>query len=184
MTPLINLLPWRKTLRQRRVRRWSTLFCSILLFMPLLVASMQQLSAWQIQQLQGHKKHLASTQTALQHLSQQRLALQEQSKKWRLIQQAREARKHAIQIWETRLIQLATFKPVGAWFSSLSLQKGQFLIKGHATDMEDIQRLEKELAQLDGVSVVRAGAVQHETQGGYGFVFTLTLTEVANALDN
>lgn len=182
MTPLINLLPWRQRQRQQRMLRWSVLFALVLILVPLLVASGRVLSAWKVRQLQAQNDYQTSTYSALQRLYQQRLVLQEQNNKLLHLQQIRESQKRAIQIWETRLIQLAGFLPAGTWLSSLSLQKENLVVKGHATVLEAMQKLEKELAQLDGVSTVRAGAVQHEAQGGFGFVFTLTLAEVANAL--
>lgn len=184
MIPLINLLPWRQRQRQQRMLRWSALFALVLILIPLLVASSRELSAWEVRQLQAQNNYQTSIHSTLQRLYQQRLVLQEQNNKLLRLQEVREAQKRAIQIWETRLIQLAGFLPAGTWLSSLSLQKESFVVKGHATALEAMQKLEKELAQLEGVSTVRAGAVQHEAQGGFGFAFTLTLSEVANALVN
>ncbi|HEY3588885.1 MAG TPA: PilN domain-containing protein [Buttiauxella sp.] len=184
MTPLINLLPWRQRQRKKRMLRWSALFALVLILIPLLVASGRAFSAWDVRQLQVQNDYQTATYSALQHLYQQRLTLQEQNNKLLHLQQVRESQKQAIQVWETRLIQLASFLPAGTWLSSLSLQKESFVVKGHATALEVMQALEKELTQLEGVSTVRAGAMQHDAQGGFGFAFTLTLSEVANALVN
>lgn len=182
MTPLINLLPWRQRQRQQRMLRWSVLFALVLILIPLMVASKVALSAWEARQLQVQNDYQISIRSALQRFYQQRLALQEQNIKLLHLQQFRDAQKQKIQRWEARLIQLASFLPAGTWLSSLLLQKESFVVTGHARTLEAMQKLEKELAQLDGVSIVRAGAVRHEAQGGFGFVFSLTLAEVENAL--
>ncbi|MFB0711859.1 PilN domain-containing protein [Buttiauxella noackiae] len=181
---LINLLPWRQIQRQQRMRHWSFLFCLVLVLVPLLVMTVRQFSAWEIRQQQARNDYLTSMQSALEHLYQRRLVQQKQNKEMLRLQQTREAQQKAIQIWEKRLIRIASFMPGGAWLSSLTLQKGQFIVKGHSGLLEDLQVLEKELTHLEGVSAVRTGAVQYEAQGGFGFVFTLTISEVANALVN
>lgn len=184
MNALINLLPWRQTLRQQRVRRWSVLFALVLILTPLLATGVRQLSAWKLSQQQIQNDYMANTLPALQVLYQQRRGLEEQQRKQLHMQQIRDAQQQAVQVWERRLIQLASGLPAGTWLSSLSMQKGRLEIKGHATDLEDMRRLEQELVLLDGVDAVQAGAVQREAQNGFGFSFTLTLSEVANALAN
>ncbi|TNV20377.1 hypothetical protein FH968_10255 [Buttiauxella sp. B2] len=184
MTLLLNLLPWRQSQRKKRMHRWSTLFALVLMLIPLLVVRGQALSAWEVRQLQAQSGYQAGMHSALQQLYQQRLVLQKQNNKLLHLQQIKESQKLVIQVWETRLIQLASLLPAGTWLSSLSLQKEFFVVKGHATALEAMQKLEKELAQLEGISTVRAGAVLHEAQGGFGFTFTVTLSEVVNALAN
>jgi len=184
MSALINLLPWRQTLRKQRVRRWSLMFAVVLILVPLLALAGRQLSAWIVIQQQIQSEYLAMTLPALQTVYQQRLVLAEQHRKLIQLQQVRDAQQQAVQVWERRLIRLADGLPAGAWLSSLALQKGRLEVKGHATDLDDMHRLEKGLAQLEGVAAIKAGAVQHEAQGGFGFGFTLTLSEVANAKAN
>lgn len=181
MKPLINLLPWRQKQRQQRAQRWGALLGLILIIVPLLIASAKQLSTWEINQQRAHKEHLDSTLPALKNFYQKRLVMQEQNQKLLQLQQTREQQQRAIQVWGERLIQLAGFLPPGVWLSALTQQKNQFVIKGHAGLLEEVQTLEKELTQLEGVATVRTGAVQHEPQGGLNFNFTLTLVEVANA---
>ncbi|AYN28535.1 MULTISPECIES: PilN domain-containing protein [Buttiauxella] len=182
MKGLINLLPWRKTLRQQRICRWSVLLAAVFILAPLFAAGARQLSAWKLSQQQIQNAYLTSTLPALQALYQQQLGLQEQNRKLLQLQQIRDAQQQAVQVWERRLLRLASGLPAGAWLSSLTLQKGRFEIKGHAMELEDIRTLEKDLAQLGDVATVQTDAVQHETPGGFGFGFTLTLSEVANAL--
>lgn len=184
MTPLINLLPWRQRQRKQRMLRWSAVSVLVLILIPLLVTSGKALSAWEVRQLQAQNSYQKDTYSAFQHLYQQRLRLQEQNNKLLNLQQVRESQKLAIQVWEKRLIQLASFLPAGTWLSSLSLHKESFVVKGHATDLEVMQALEKKLAQLEGISSVRVGEVQHDAQGDFGFAFTLTFSEVVNALAN
>ncbi|WP_413499546.1 PilN domain-containing protein [Buttiauxella gaviniae] len=181
---LINLLPWRQIQRQQRVRRWSLLFSLVLVLVPLLVMGGWQFAIWEIHQQQARKDYLTSMQSALQHLYQQRLVLQKQNQEILRLQRIREAQQKAIRIWEKRLIRIASIMPDGAWLSSLTMQKGQLIVKGRTNLLDDLQGLEKELAHLEGISTVRTGAVQHEAQGGFGFVFTLTISEVANGLVN
>ena len=184
MNALINLLPWRQTLRQQRVRHWSVLLTLVLILAPLLTTGWRLLSIWKLSQQQAQREHMAVMLPALQSLYQQRLGLEEQQRKLLRLQQIRDAQQQAVQIWERRLIRLAGGLPAGTWLSSLSLQKGRIEIKGHATELGDMRRFEHELTQLDGIAEVKAGALQHESQGGFGFSFTLTLSEVVNALAN
>lgn len=179
---LVNLLPWRQTLRQQLIRRWSLLFGLVLVLVPLLVMSWRQFYAWEIRQQQARNDYLSGMQSALQNIYQQRLVLLKQNKEILRLQHSREAQQKAIQVWEKRLIRIASFMPRGASLSSLTLQKGQLVVKGRTNLLEDLNALEKELTHLEGVSAVRTGAVQHEGKGGFGFVFTLTISEVANAL--
>ncbi|GDX07154.1 PilN domain-containing protein [Buttiauxella sp. A111] len=181
MSALINLLPWRQTLRQQKVHRWSVLLALVLILVPLIAFAGRQLSAWKVSQHQTQSEYLANTLPALQALYQQRLGFEEQQRKLLHLQQIRNAQQRAVQVWERRLVRLAEGLPAGSWLSSLTLQNGRFELKGHATDLDDMHRLEKMLAQLDGVAAVQAGAVQHEAQGGYGFGVTLMLSEVENA---
>ncbi|MGB7802122.1 PilN domain-containing protein [Buttiauxella sp.] len=182
MSALINLLPWRQTLRQQRVRRWSVMFVVVLILVPLLAMAGRQLSASIVIQQQIQSEYLAMTLPALQALYEQRLGLAEQHRKLLQLQQVRDSQQHAVQVWERRLIRLADGLPAGAWLSSLALRKGRLEVKGQATDLEDMHRLEKKLAQLDGVAAVKTDAIQQEALGRFGFGFTLTLSEVANAL--
>ncbi|HKM98011.1 MAG TPA: PilN domain-containing protein [Buttiauxella sp.] len=184
MNVLINLLPWRQTLRQKRVRHWSVLLALVLILAPLLTTGWRLLSVWKLSQQQTQREYMANMLPALQSLYQQRLGLDELRRKRLRLQQIRDGQQQAVQIWEQRLIRLAGGLPTGAWLSSLSLQKGRIEIKGHATELEDMRRFEQELAQLDGIAEVKAGALEHESQGGFGFGFTLTLSEVVNALAN
>ncbi|RPH28733.1 hypothetical protein EHN07_08270 [Buttiauxella warmboldiae] len=177
MMRLLNLLPWRQSQRQQRVYRWVGLFGLVLVLVPLLATMVRLFLLPDIRQQQAQNGYLANVQSALQRLHQQRLVLQEQHKKWLALQQLRDVQQQAIQLWESRLIQLASVMPGGSWLSSLALHKRQFVVKGHVNLLQDVQRLEKELARLAGVARVQTGSVQQETRGGFGFVFTLTLAE-------
>lgn len=184
MKPLINLLPWRQRQRQQSAQRWGAWLMLILIIAPLLVACVRQFSAWEISQQQVNKEYLGNMLPALKNIYQKRLLEQAHNQKLLQLQQTRAQQQRAIQVWDGRLIQLADFLPPGVWLSALTLQKNQFVIKGHAGFLDDVQALKKELTQLAGVATVRTGAVQYEGQGGMDFVFTLTLSEVANALAN
>lgn len=184
MKPLINLLPWRQKQRQQRAQRWGTWLALILIIVPLLIASVRQFSTWEISQQQVNKEYLGNMLSALKNIYQKRLLAQQQTRTLLQLQQTRAQHQRAIQVWDGRLIQLAGFLPPGVWLSAITLQKNQFVIKGHAGFLDDVQALEKELTQLTGVATVRTGAVQYEAQGGMNFVFTLTLSEVANVLAN
>lgn len=184
MMPLVNLLPWRQIKRQQRVKREGVLLALVLLLIPLLVTIGWQAPAAEIRRQQLQNEYLKNTDGAFQHLYQQRLALQQQTEKRLRVQRIHDEQQQAILVWQARLIQLASGLPTGTWLSSLTLQKGIAVVKGNATALEQMQALEKQLTQLDGVSGVQAGAVQRQEQSGFGFAFTLTLSEVANALAN
>lgn len=181
MKPLINLLPWRQKQRQQRAQRWGTWLALVLIIVPLLMASVRHFSTWEISQQQVNKEYLGNMLPALKNIYQTRLLAQQQTMKLLQLQQARAQQQQAIQVWDGRLIQLAGSLPPGVWLSALTLQKNHFVIKGHAGFLDDVQALEKALAQLVGVATVRTGAVQYEAQGGMSFVFTLTLSGLANA---
>lgn len=182
MSLLINFLPWRQTLRQKLVRQWGLWGGLVLLLIPLLMVSIRQLSAWQLTQRQSQSEYLASMLSALQTLYQQRLELLEQNKKLQQMQQLRDQQQQAIQDWEKRLIQLAASLPSGSWLTSINFYQGLFAIKGHAKALEDMQKLEKQLALLEGVTAVKAGALQHEDPAGFGFAFTLKLAGGLNVM--
>ena len=123
---LINLLPWRQIQRQQRVRRWSLFFSLVLVLVPLLVMGGRQFAIWEIHQQQAQKDYLTSMQSALQRLYQQRLVLQKQNKKYCACSSIREAQQKAIQIWEKRLIHLATLCQMGPGCLPYQCKKGNF----------------------------------------------------------
>lgn len=184
MTPLINLLPWRQALRQQRAHRWVVLLALVLFIVLFGILYARLLSAGENNVRQAQNAYMVNTHSALQRVFQQRQVVAEKHQKERLLQQIRDVQQRAIQLWERRLLRIAEILPAGAWLSSLTLQKGQCVVKGHAPVLDDMLRLEEGLAQLEGISGVKAGALQHEAAGGFGFTFTLTLSEVANAVAN
>lgn len=178
MSPFTNLLPWRQQRRLRQRRHWSLIFAGCLLSLVLIGMVLPGLMAWRHDLQHVHHEYLLQMDSGLQRKYQDAQAL----KKRHQLQEKANAQRQVFKSWEARLTALASQLPASVWFISLSLKNDQMLIKGHSMQVTDIQLLEKLLHVLDGVSAVKAGAIQQNTTGLMLFTFTVNFSGATHVL--
>lgn len=176
MTPLVNLLPWRRRERRRQLRYWLLLSAGCLTSAIFAGVCRPALFAWQMEQQHINSEYLAVLNASLQRRYQQAL----EQEKARKIQAERDAERQMIQAWDARLTALAGLLPDTVWLTSLSVRSGQMVINGKAESTLDVQALEHSLRQLEGISGVKAEGLERDAKGQLSFIFTLALTGVSD----
>jgi len=165
MTPLINLLPWRRRRGRRRRYLWGGgLLIGLILQGGLLSREITQQKTY-IGLLESQSRSLhARQQTLSDRLLQQHPREDDSLVAESLSSAIREAQVAVQSV-------LAALRPESCWLRALSWQPYRITLEGTTQSVHDLQDIERLLTALPDVRQVKAGTVLEADDGGFNFTF-------------
>ncbi len=176
MTPSVNLLPWRHSVRQRRQRCRISAIVSVI---ALLISGFSGGGVLLQRQIAVVQKQGGVLEN--QHRKLQEILYQQQGEPLQGEQQYRgREQQHRVLRWETILTDLANKLPENSWLRSVGWQSSMLTLEGYTSEIEDLEKIETLLKQLPGVFHIKAGPVSY--QGEQGLAYTFIMEEAGGVL--
>lgn len=176
MTPSVNLLPWRHSMRRRRQRRRISVIVSVIALMISSLGGGWSLLHQQVVVLQTQGSELEN-----QHRKLQTVLYQQQGERPQDEQQSRgREQQHRVSRWENILTRLASNLPENSWLRTIGWQSSTLTLEGYTSEIDDLEKIEILLKQLPGAFHIKAGPVSY--QGEQGLAYTFMMEEAGGAL--
>lgn len=165
MTVGVNLLPWRETLRRRRLRFWALMFVGGLMVITLMLGVRMAVNASDLA--------LNTVRAQEARRLQQALATREQQLSADAAQRAAHAhirdRQQETRRWALWLAAVGNALPEQAWLTALEWQGGALGLMGKANRFPALAELERALAGLPGLRRGKPGATLQDAEGRWQF---------------
>lgn len=163
----VNLLPWRESLRQQRLRLWSLL----LIGMPLIVLSkiVSLHLSGNTRPLQLLQEHGQTLHTALASQLKEVALLAVQVEKKEATAHKLASRLAENQRWEESLARLATTIPDNLWLIQMRYAGQRLMVDGVATTARALTTFETQSWLDNEFGPLRTGAVLRNTKGQLTF---------------
>jgi len=171
MTLTVNLLPWRRSDRQRRQRCRIGIMVSVI---TLLVSSFW--GGWELRRqslmaLQKQGSELEHQHHKLQEKLQQQMQPQGEQQ-YRRPGMEKE-RQHRVSRWGYILTKLTSKLPENSWLRSISWQSDILTLEGYTSEIGDLEKIEVVLKQLPGAFHMKAGPVSYQAAQELTYTFFL-----------
>lgn len=178
MTLTVNLLPWRRSDRQRRQCCRIGIMVSVI---ALLVSSFW--GGWVLRHqslmtLQEQGSELEHQHHKLQEKFQQQ-KIQPQGEQQYRSPEVEKERQHRVSRWGYILTKLASKFPENSWLQSIGWQSNILTLEGYTSEIGDLEKIEVVLKQLPGAFHIKAGPVSY--QAAQELTYTFFLEEMGGA---
>lgn len=174
MPPQVNLLPWRRQLRQARLRFWACMALGSLGLTAVpggfLWLEWQLLLRQFLAEQQAHQQRMSGAAALVSQRQAQQAARQEviRQGQQRLLRQ--EAARRTGLHWQARLNRLAEIMPDSAWLTLLTAREASLMFSGLSQTLEGIALFEQTLPQAGGARH-QTGAIMRAPDGNWQFSY-------------
>ncbi len=166
---LVNLLPWRRTLAQRRLRFWSAVILATLAAVltvhgyRMAIGALDSRRQAQLAESDGVRREWVAQALEQASLRQrQREAIQQEN-------QRRQARYFQILAWRDAILALAEMLPDETWLTRLEGDENQWRISGLARTPDALNALERAFGQHSGFRQAQLQTLARKSEGEWHF---------------